>query len=169
MVLKPKSTIDKLSSEEFKKLINSSNSRSDVFVKLGLRKSGESFKIISRRIKLENIDVSHFIKGGHTGAKGNNRKFSHDDVYCENSKIRDIRSRVLSDKIMEYKCSKCDIKDYWCNKPLTLELDHENGIKNDNRKQNLRWLCPNCHSQTETFGNKLRFNATMLKLVDSSG
>ena len=42
----------------------------------------------------------------------------------------------------------------WCNKRITLHLDHINGISNDNRKENLRFLCPNCHQQTDTWGNK---------------
>lgn len=43
-------------------------------------------------------------------------------------------------------------------KDLTLEIDHINGIHNDNRKENLRYLCPNCHSQTLTWKNKKREN-----------
>lgn len=39
----------------------------------------------------------------------------------------------------------------WNGKPLILTLDHRNGISNDHRLENLRWLCPNCNSQTETF------------------
>lgn len=50
----------------------------------------------------------------------------------------------------EYKCEICNISE-WQNKPLVLQVDHINGIHNDNRVENLRFICPNCHSQTETF------------------
>jgi 5-methylcytosine-specific restriction endonuclease McrA len=42
----------------------------------------------------------------------------------------------------------------WNNKKLVLQVDHINGINDDNRLENLRFLCPNCHSQTETFSKK---------------
>ena len=52
-----------------------------------------------------------------------------------------------------YACTTCGINE-WQGKPLTLHLDHINGINNDNRIENLRLLCPNCHSQTETYGRR---------------
>ena len=53
----------------------------------------------------------------------------------------------------EYKCEICGISE-WQGKELSLQLDHINGINNDNRIENLRLLCPNCHSQTETFSGR---------------
>jgi 5-methylcytosine-specific restriction endonuclease McrA len=44
----------------------------------------------------------------------------------------------------------------WFDKKLSLHLDHKNGINNDNKIKNLRFLCPNCHSQTSTYGGKSR-------------
>ena len=149
----PQATINKLSVEQFYDLVKSSNSRSDIFFKLRLRKSGEAFKIINRRFKKENIDVSHFIKGCHTGS---GKIYSDEEVYCVNSNHKHIRARVISDKIMEYKCGKCSNGSKWMNEELTLALDHINGDRYDNRKENLRFLCPNCHSQTNTFGKKKR-------------
>ena len=54
---------------------------------------------------------------------------------------------------MEYKCQKCGISE-WLGNPLTLQLDHINGVNNDHRLTNLRFLCPNCHSQTDTYAGK---------------
>lgn len=54
----------------------------------------------------------------------------------------------------EYKCSFCGIGPKWYGKSLTLQLDHINGDNKNNSLENLRWLCPNCHSQTETWGSK---------------
>ena len=63
-----------------------------------------------------------------------------------------LRKYIHHYKLLEYKCSDtdCGITE-WKNKDITLELDHISGERSDNRIGNLRWLCPNCHSQTPTF------------------
>ena len=50
-----------------------------------------------------------------------------------------------------YECSECGIKE-WNGRPLALQLDHINGNPHDHRLENVRWLCPNCHTQTENWG-----------------
>lgn len=56
-------------------------------------------------------------------------------------------------------CNRCGI-DSWLGKPITLEIDHINGINSDNRRENLEGLCPNCHSVTDTWRgrNKPKMN-----------
>jgi 5-methylcytosine-specific restriction endonuclease McrA len=65
-----------------------------------------------------------------------------------------LRRRVIDEKILEEVCVLCSTGPNWNGMHLTLQLDHINGISNDNRKENLRFLCPNCHTQTETWGVK---------------
>lgn len=64
-----------------------------------------------------------------------------------------VRRRLLDEGILRDECYECGIS-RWLGTKLTLQLDHINGINDDNRIDNLRMLCPNCHSQTETFSGK---------------
>lgn len=85
--------------------------------------------------------------------RGKYKKFS--DIFCINSPVRNsyLRKLIFQNNLMEYKCNNtnCNILSEWLGQKIVLELDHINGIHNDNRIENLRFLCPNCHSQTETF------------------
>lgn len=67
-----------------------------------------------------------------------------------------LKRRLLAAGFLTESCAECGIGPEWCGKRLTLEMDHINGVHTDNRLENLRMLCPNCHSQTWTYGNKTR-------------
>jgi len=64
-----------------------------------------------------------------------------------------LNKRLIKEKVFDNKCSICYI-DSWNNKPIKMQLDHINGISTDHRLENLRMICPNCHSQTETYCGK---------------
>lgn len=64
-----------------------------------------------------------------------------------------LRAQLLKAGKLTGKCAVCHISE-WNSKPLTLQLDHKNGDHCDNRPENVRELCPNCHSQTDTYGSK---------------
>ena len=64
-----------------------------------------------------------------------------------------LKMRLVKAGLLNNRCELCGISD-WLGKPLNIHIDHINGIKNDNRLENLRMLCPNCHSQTPTFSGR---------------
>ena len=74
-----------------------------------------------------------------------------------------IKRRLLDAGILKNVCDECGISE-WRGKPLSIQIDHVNGIRDDHRLENLRMLCPNCHSQTETFAARNRLR-TKLKLA----
>jgi hypothetical protein len=62
-----------------------------------------------------------------------------------------IKRRLIAAGLKEDRCEECGLSE-WRGEALPLELHHVNGDRHDNRLENLALLCPNCHSQTDTFG-----------------
>lgn len=149
--------IYKLSDEQFVELLKKSSTISEVLFKLDYTVKGNSwgYSQVKRRMDDLNLDYSIF-KGKSavikTGRLNNVRK---EDILKENCKHQRtvLRRYVIKNNLIPYKCAICGCTE-WQGKTLSLELDHINGINNDNRLENLRFLCPNCHSQTSTYGSR---------------
>ena len=65
-----------------------------------------------------------------------------------------LSKRLHKEGYKEYKCEGCGLGDIWNDKKITLELDHIDGDNSNHSLNNLRYLCPNCHSQTDTYRSK---------------
>ena len=75
-----------------------------------------------------------------------------DELLAKRGRSRkQVKNRLLSARLLKNVCSVCGLTD-WNGKPIGLHIDHINGIGDDHRLENLRMLCPNCHSQTPTYG-----------------
>lgn len=121
---------------------------------------GGSYKTIKAFIKKLNIDTSHFFSLSELQKRARStRKLkakSINEIFIENGEYHDykrVKFLIIKNALLEYKCSKCSITS-WQNEEINLQMDHINGNKCDNRLENLRFLCPNCHSQTDTFCGK---------------
>jgi DNA-binding CsgD family transcriptional regulator len=64
-----------------------------------------------------------------------------------------LKRRLIRAGLKHDRCEVCDIED-WLGKPLSMQLHHRNGDGLDNRLENVEFLCPNCHSQTDTYGGR---------------
>jgi Zn finger protein HypA/HybF involved in hydrogenase expression len=146
--------LDNLEISEIKKMLNDSDSFREFLLKIGSSSNGSgSYKSIKNQIAKLGIDIPEF-------SYKNERKFSKklDDsqVFIENSTYcrHRLKERIIKNKLIEYKCESCGNGDEWNGKKLVLHLEHKNGINNDNKIENLCFLCPNCHTQTETYSGK---------------
>lgn len=151
--------MNKYTKELLEPIVKQSKSFAELLRNLGIKQSGGSQQYIKSKCILFGVDTSHFI--GQSWARGitQQRHLGRTDekLFSLNTAFHTslYRNRLIKSG-RPYVCEICNSKPVWCNKPLTLHVDHKNGNRTDNRKINLRFLCPNCHQQTETWGSKIK-------------
>ena len=141
--------VDNFTKEELEQIVKNSHSYRDVIKKVGYTTvSGGNTKTVKSRIEKYGIDTSHFSNNGAMIR-------TEENVFCKDSTAAQkvLRDWFKKGEYVPYQCDCCGISE-WQGKKLVLQLDHINGDNHDNRLENLRWLCPNCHSQTDTFCGK---------------
>lgn len=164
-----KGLLSSYSDEEFKNIVDLSDSFSDIKKRLGYKTtSGGVSSLIKKRVEKLNLDLSKFTRNKDKRILNLKRAtFDITEILIENSNYtnRDrLKIRLVSEKILKYECEICKNNGTWNNERLSLQLDHKNGISNDNRINNIRFLCPNCHSQTINFSGKNK--GSTVKMVD---
>ena len=144
---------NKYTKELLQDAANNSLSFAGVLRHLGLRQAGGTQSHITAMIKQQNVDTSHF-----TGARWNkgieqsHKRRKAEDILklLPNNSHRtktNLLRRAMSESGIKYCCDLCSIEKEWNSKPLILEVDHKDGNSLNNMLDNLRFLCPNCHSQ----------------------
>lgn len=140
------------SPEEFVKAVKQSKTITEVLSYFGLpRNQGYYNRIFHKTVIDLNVDISHLVENFN---QKNFRKKTPTNELLISGKFRNTKNlkiRLLKEGLLQNKCYECSMNPEWNGKKLSLHLDHINGNNTDNRLENLRLLCPNCHSQTETY------------------
>ncbi len=141
--------------EDFIQAVLTSFSVRQALEKLGLNATGGNYASFHKRIKTLGVSTQHFTgslwsKGKTIGPKVAIAEYLSNKLPITSHRLR---LRLIAEGIKQHQCEIC-LTTEWMGVPVPLELDHINGNHEDNRLENLRILCPNCHYLTPTHRGK---------------
>jgi 5-methylcytosine-specific restriction endonuclease McrA len=149
-----------ISKEQLQDFYDTSNSLHEILTKCEVNATtGGTYRTIKIIAEKQGIDLSQFKLNHQNFLKNRNpllqfkKSRNCAEEFIENSTAQreKFKKYILKHNIIEYKCNACPNEGFHEGKPLVLHLEHKNGVGNDNRLENLCFLCPNCHSQTSTY------------------
>ena len=148
------------SHEDLARAVAESTSIAQVLRKLGIPLAGGSQAYIARRIRVSGFDTSHFLGQAHQRGRPARRRLTAEQILrvlpagSYRTDATRLRRALVESGVPEI-CEQCSCEPVWRGKPLRLIVDHRDGNWLDNRLENLRFLCPNCHAQTPTWCRRL--------------
>jgi hypothetical protein len=152
-------TIDEVSPAEFAVAVGRARSIAEVARILGVADNAAFRQHYRHRVMEQGLDVSHVLGQAHArGTRGNRRRPPAEILIAEPAARGRVKTRLLRSAMIEigihYGCAICGTGPDWQGHRITLEIDHISGDNTDNRPQNLRFLCPNCHATTPGYCRK---------------
>ena len=159
--------VDEIDEETFKTLVKKNTNWKYLSIACGYDNDGGR-KFLARRIEKLGLNTEHF----------DNDVIPSDKIFVVESQYTnniEIKKRLLRDFDRAYECAACNNEHFtkcdgvlmWNNKEIVLQLEHINGINDDNRLDNLEFLCPSCHSQTSTFcGGNCKKRKAMIAWIE---
>ncbi|MEU9183084.1 HNH endonuclease signature motif containing protein [Streptomyces sp. NPDC048484] len=153
----------KWTKEILESAVATSKSVNEVLRRIGLDSVGGHHTNIARRIKAYGLDTSHFTLVARTERmRYNQRRRTAEEILVEEVSAHARRTpssrlkRAMCELGIDERCALCGIEAEWLGEPLPLEVDHIDGNWRNNRVENLRFLCPNCHSTTDTYRGRAK-------------
>ena len=135
---------NKYTKEFLEPIVKSSKTYAECLRKLGIAPVGGNYGLLKKNIEKFEIDTSHMLhKLIFTGTEIKQLD--------ELRKPESIKKRIVSER--GHVCESCLLY-LWMGKQISLELEHIDGNRQNNARENLKLLCPNCHSMTPTWRRK---------------
>lgn len=122
---------------------------------VGWKPCGGNYRTFYKYVKEYNLDTSHFTGQKTNLGNRNNVGLSKEDFFRKEKLIRssDLMKKLITLGVKEYRCECCGITE-WNGREIKLQIHHIDGDHFNNELENLKVLCPNCHSQTDTYAGK---------------